>query len=153
MKKILLLHTIALTLLSCAPQNSASEPVSLEGVWDRIGTIVYEGGAPKDTVALQPLSKQVKFYSANHFIFVGNGENLDSLGVDKNIGFSGNGTYEVKNDSLFEYMKHGTDNYLKWIANGNKIFTAKISLSEDYFTQYQIDSLGNGMGEFYQKLE
>jgi hypothetical protein len=86
-------------------------------------------------------------------MFVANGEWLDSLGVDRNIGFAGNGTYEVKNDSLFEYMSFGTDNYLKWIEGGDKTYRVKISLSENHYTQYGLDSLGKGMGELYKRVE
>ena len=151
-KKIILTTLMVLAIVSCTtPQTS--ETNGLTGVWNRIGTVNYENGKPKDTVPMNAKSKQVKFYSAEHFMFISNGEWMDSLGVDQFIGFGGNGNYEFKNDSLFEYMSHGTDNYLKWIATGNKIFTAKISLSKDHFTQYGLDSLGKGQGELYERME
>lgn len=151
-KKIILTTLMVLAIVSCTtPQTS--ETNGLTGVWNRIGTVNYENGKPKDTVPMNAKSKQIKFYSAEHFMFISNGEWMDSLGVDQFIGFGGNGNYEFKNDSLFEYMSHGTDNYLKWIATGNKIFTAKISLSKDHFTQYGLDSLGKGQGELYERME
>lgn len=151
-KKIILTTLMVLAIVSCTPPQT-SETNGLTGVWNRIGTVNYENGKPKDTVPMNAKSKQVKFYSAEHFMFISNGEWMDSLGVDQFIGFGGNGNYEFKNDSLFEYMSHGTDNYLKWIATGNKIFTAKISLSKDHFTQYGLDSLGKGQGELYERME
>jgi hypothetical protein len=152
MKKIILTTLMVLAIVSCTPPQTG-EINGLTGVWNRIGTVNYENGKPKDTVPMNAKSKQVKFYSAEHFMFISNGEWMDSLGVDQFIGFGGNGSYEFKNDSLFEYMSHGTDNYLKWIATGNKIFTAKISLSKDHFTQYGLDSLGKGQGELYERME
>ena len=152
MKKIILTTLMVLAIVSCTPPQT-TETNGLTGVWNRIGTINYENGKPKDTVPMIAKSKQVKFYSAEHFMFISNGEWMDSLGVDQFIGFGGNGSYEFKNDSLSEYMSHGTDNYLKWIATGNKIFTAKISLSKDHYTQYGLDSLGKGQGELYERME
>ena len=86
-------------------------------------------------------------------MFVSNGEQMDSLGVDQFIGFAGNGKYQVKNDSLIEYMSHGTDNYLKWIQGGNNVYRVRLSLSENNYTQYWLDSLGNGRGELYKRIE
>ena len=99
------------------------------------------------------LEQKYFFYTTENFMFVANGKQLDYLGVDRNIGFAGNGTYKVENDSLFEFMSHGTDNYLKWIEAGYKIYSVKISLTENHYTQYTIDSLGKGSGELYKRLE
>ena len=153
MKKILIISVMALAILSCTSPKAASTTLSLQGVWDRMGTISFENGKAIDTFPFDGKSKQVKFFSAEHFIFVSNGERLDSLGVDQNIGFAGNGKYEVKNDSLFEYMSHGTDNYLRWIEGTDKIYKVKINLSENHYTQYWLDSLGNGRGELYERME
>jgi hypothetical protein len=132
MKKLMITTVVALAIHACAPPQTASKTLGLQGVWNRIGTINYEDGKPKDTVLFDVKSKQLKFYTTENFMFVANGEWLDSLGVDRNIGFAGNGTYEVKNDSLFEYMSFGTDNYLKWIEGGDKTYRVKISLSENH---------------------
>ena len=152
-KKIIPITVLALAIISCAPSENSSKTIGLQGVWDRIGTIYFEDGKPKDTVPFDAKSKQVKFYTTENFMFVANGKRLDSLGVDRNIGFAGNGTYKVENDSLFEFMSHGTDNYLQWIEAGNKIYSVKISLTENHYTQYTIDSLGKGSGELYKRLE
>ena len=153
MKKLMITTVVALAIHACAPPQTASKTLGLQGVWNRIGTINYEDGKPKDTVLFDVKSKQLKFYTTENFMFVANGEWLDSLGVYRNIGFAGNGTYEVKNDSLFEYMSFGTDNYLKWIEGGDKTYRVKISLSENHYTQYGLDSLGKGMGELYKRVE
>ena len=153
MKKIILIAVTALAIISCAPPEILSKTVGLTGVWDRIGTIKYEDGKPKDTLAFDTKFKQVKVYSDGYFMFVSNGEQMDSLGVDQFIGFAGNGKYEVKNDSLIEYMRHGTDNYLKWIQGGNNVYGVNLSLSESHYTQYWLDSLGKGMGEHYKRIE
>lgn len=153
MNKLIITTLLALAIHACAPPQTSSKTLGLQGVWNRIGTINYEDGKPKDTVPFDVKSKQLKFYTTENFMFVANGEWLDSLGVDRNIGFAGNGTYEVKNDSLFEYMSFGTDNYLKWIEGGDRTYRVKISLSENHYTQYGLDSLGKGMGELYKRVE
>ncbi|RPG66813.1 MAG: hypothetical protein CBC02_003475 [Flavobacteriaceae bacterium TMED42] len=153
MKKIIIITVLALAIISCATPENSSKTIGLQGVWDRIGTIYFEDGKPKDTVPFDAKSKQVKFYTTENFMFVANGKQLDYLGVDRNIGFAGNGTYKVENDSLFEFMSHGTDNYLKWIEAGNKIYSVKINLSENHYTQYTLDSLGKGSGELYKRVE
>ena len=153
MKKLTLTTVIALAIVSCTSPETSSKAIGLAGVWDRIGTVNYEDGKPKDTLAFDDKFKQVKVYSAEYFMFVSNGEQMDSLGVDQFIGFAGNGKYEVKNDSLIEYMSHGTDNYLKWIQGGNNVYRVKLSLSESHYTQYWLDSLGNGRGELYKRME
>ena len=153
MKKLILTAVIALAIISCAPPETSSKAIGLTGVWDRIGTVNYEDGKPKDTLAFDAKFKQVKVYSAGYFMFVSNGEQMDSLGVDQFIGFAGNGKYEVKNDSLIEYMSHGTDNYLKWTQGGNNVYRVKLSLSESHYSQYWLDSLGKGRGELYKRIE
>jgi hypothetical protein len=50
-------------------------------------------------------------------------------------------------------MSFGTDNYLKWIEGGDKTYRVKISLSENHYTQYGLDSLGKGIGELYKRVE
>ena len=153
MKKLTLTTVMALAIVSCTSPETSSKVIGLAGVWDRIGTVNYEDGKPKDTLALDDKFRQVKVYSAEYFMFVSNGEQMDSLGVDQFIGFAGNGKYQVKNDSLIEYMSHGTDNYLKWIQGGNNVYRVRLSLSENNYTQYWLDSLGNGRGELYKRIE
>ena len=153
MKKLTLTTVMALAIVSCTSSETSSKVIGLAGVWDRIGTVNYEDGKPKDTLALDDKFRQVKVYSAEYFMFVSNGEQMDSLGVDQFIGFAGNGKYQVKNDSLIEYMSHGTDNYLKWIQGGNNVYRVRLSLSENNYTQYWLDSLGNGRGELYKRIE
>jgi hypothetical protein len=128
MKKLMITTVVALAIHACAPPQTASKTLGLQGVWNRIGTINYEDGKPKDTVLFDVKSKQLKFYTTENFMFVANGEWLD-------------------------YMSFGTDNYLKWIEGGDKTYRVKISLSENHYTQYGLDSLGKGMGELYKRVE
>ncbi len=166
MNQIYKLLVIACITFSCS--SDVKTPLGIEGVWERTGRVIYEGGIAVDTVPPFQSSSgivregfQFKFYANNYFNWVGNTVNLDSLGNDKAYGNTIHGRYEIRNDSLFEYMERGSDNWFKkggWADNqrekrGYATYKAKIEIGSDYYQQYRIDKNGKGNGELFKRID
>ena len=134
----------------------------LEGVWERTGTLVFENKLIVDTLPLSDDRFQTKIFTKSHTIWLGNSKNLDSLGNDKN---PGGGVYSrlytVKNGVLTEFLTSGTDQMEKWFKsnfekdeNSNYTIDFKVVISENsYYQMWKLDSLGNGSGELYKRVE
>ena len=160
MKKIISLF-IVFTLASCQVKNEV-EKGPLEGVWERTGTLVFENKLVVDTLPLSDDRFQTKIFTKSHTIWLGNSKNLDSLGNDKN---PGGGVYSrlytVKNGVLTEFLTSGTDRMENWFKsniekdeNSNYPIDFKVVISENsYYQMWELDSLGNGSGELYKRVE
>ena len=160
MKKLVLLFLIV--IFSC--QTQKTDKGVLEGVWEREASIQYENGQPMDTFPFGDeinKAKMFKVYTKSHVMWLNNGKNIDSLtGEDLYPGAGAFATkYSVMNDELMEYLVLGTDNVASWfeplILEGEKgyKFTAKVDVSENHYSQGNLDSLGNGFFELWKRIE
>jgi len=162
MKKVLLILT-SILILAC--QEKAIETKGpLEGVWKRVGNIIYKDGQPMDTTKFgneQNQASMYKLYTKKHMIWLNNGINLDTVtNKDLYAGAAAFATnYSVEGDQLMEYVVFGTDNIKSWLdsqipeGEDGFRFTATINISENHFSQGTIDSLGNGIFELWSRLE
>ena len=90
-----------------------------------------------------------------------NGINLDTIeNKDLYPGAAAFATnYSLENGKLMEYLIIGTDNVQTWLNSELKegqegfSFTATINVNENYFSQGNLDSLGNGFFELWKRIE
>jgi hypothetical protein len=158
MKNLITIILLSILLISCAETKKISS--GLDGVWKKIGTIIYEDGKPIDT--LSPMfnrnSKthrdgyQYKIYSKDYVTWIRRYVKLDSSGNNISPGTGASGTYEVKNDSLYEILDQGVDRW-KEIFNEGRVFKFALNIYENNYVQYRIDDNGEGSGELYERID
>lgn len=162
MKKSLLLF-ISILVLGCQ-ETSIEKKGPIEGVWEREGNIRYENGQPIDTSKFgneKNQARMFKMYTKKHMMWMNNGINLDTIeNKDLYPGAAAFATnYSVENGKLMEYLIIGTDNVQNWLNSELKegqegfSFTASINVDENYFSQGNLDSLGNGFFELWKRIE
>tara|TARA_B100001564_G_scaffold34828_1_gene25395 strand:+ start:361 stop:1275 length:915 start_codon:yes stop_codon:yes gene_type:complete len=158
MKNLLTIISFSIFLFSCAEKETVSN--GLEGVWKKIGTTIYKDGKPSDT--LSPMydrtnkndreGYQYKIYSKKNVTWLRRVTNLDSAGNNMSYGTGASGTYEVKNDTLFEILKQGVDRWRE-IYNEGRVFKFALNTNQNNFEQFRIDEQGNGFGELYERID
>ena len=150
-----------LLLTSCAKQK---EVTKLEGIWKRIGDVIYEKGVPSDTIFYEEgkLPKKgsyeegyhFKTFSKKHFIWFRNFIELDSIGDDSGPEMFIQGKYEVKNDTLFEYFESWHDSGEKFVKSRKSLeFKIPVYVDGNRFVQYMIKDDGSGKGELWEKYD
>ena len=158
MKNLLTIISVSIFLFSCSEKETVS--TGLEGVWKKIGTTIYKDGKPSDT--LSPMydrtnkkdreGYQYKIYSKEHISWIRRINNLDSAGNNLSYGTGASGTYEVRNDSLFEILKLGVDRWKEIFTEG-RVFKFALNINQNNFEQFRIDDQGNGFGELYERID
>jgi hypothetical protein len=166
LKKLIILSLIL--FISCG-ENQKKEDTSdnitplIDGFWERKGTVQFVDGKPVDTLFYgidEEGMKNIKAYSNDNVFWINNFS-------DKNNpwpgGMGGYGKFEINNDTLTEYMSHGSGTfgaqmrYLKDSLNTDSVkFPFAYILSENTYIQ-----LGGAVpdgdqnisyGEYYEKL-
>ena len=158
MKNLITIFSFSFLLFSCVETKKMSS--GLDGVWKKIGTVIYEGGKPIDT--LSPMFNrsnktdrdgyQYKIYSKEHVTWLRRVTNIDSNVNNTSYGSGASGTYKVINDSLYELLDQGLDRY-KEMLDGGRVFKFALNIYENNFLQYRIDNDGNGSGELYERVD
>ena len=112
MNNKIFLILISLMILSCGDKqkSTTSEGPSIEGFWNRIGTIQYVNGVPVDTAYIKesefPNYKQIKVFKDGSMIWINNAK--DTLLPWKG-GSGGYGKFVINSkDSITEDISHGT---------------------------------------------
>ncbi|MBH45455.1 MAG: hypothetical protein CMC93_02425 [Flavobacteriaceae bacterium] len=167
MKYILIIISIFI-ITSCSEKKE--DLPKLEGVWQRIGTIVFENGVAVDTLYYPVDSikfkngnvipgKRFKVIADGHSIWFDSRLKKDSLGsfsiVDDMFGKT---DISFTKDSIFESFKfwHDNGNKRNWVRNlkeGEIHFKAKFILRDDKYVQYRLRKDGSTRAEFYGRVD
>mgnify|MGYP001330547673 CR=1 FL=1 len=154
MRFITIIFLIAL-VFSCTEQKEILPKI--EGVWKRSGTLVFENGKIKDTLApfynfkteSTLVGYQYKVFSSKYFGWIRRiGKDTNEL--KKNIGLAASGNYVVRNDSLIETIDILPD---RLSDRKGRTFEFKIEFFENSYMQYAIDEDGSGRGELYKRID
>ena len=169
-KYILVVFTVSL-IISCSSPEDAKK-FNYEGVWKRIGTVIYENGIATDTLifpegkvrnkGIYTPGSRYKIYGSGHSIWffsrkiVDNDKNI----LDENYDMFGKTSYKIENDSLFETFNFWHDNANRMmerstISDDGYHYKAKLlTIGEDKYIQYRLRRDGSTtFGELYQRID
>ena len=159
MKALLYLLISGFLLLSCT-SNSKETPESmlpdetelktaapnLEGAWELVGFYNYKDNVVTDSFSTSEGYRQVKMYT--------NSKVMWSKDVPKDsTEWFGYGTYALEDNTLTEVLDYGSEMMGK-IIEEKKEFIYEINLTQDTFSQIEIDEDGNRIySENYKRIE
>jgi hypothetical protein len=159
--KYIILIFLSITLISCENEQNNSSPIS--GVWNRIGNVKFIDGKPVDTIFFgdgkigKNKGRMIKSYSNENFVWFRYNDKLDSLGINVGQETAVQGKYEVKNDTLFEYILNVDDKtkvrWADWMNRINSTYTAKIIYGGDQYIQFNLSNDGTGNGELWSRAD
>jgi len=156
MKNLLLIICIAL-IFSCKDNSNAdtvnknapeidSEISTLKGAWKLVNFLNYGEDGVVDTILSSNTNKQIKMYSHTKVMW-------SRTRVSDSIDWFAYGDYTVKNGVLTEILDYGSKSMNEVIKERTE-FVFDVNISENEFSQTEIDSLGNPIyGETYIRLE
>jgi hypothetical protein len=156
---------ISLMMFSCGDNQksqSSSEAPSIEGFWNRLGTIKYVNNIAVDTSLIEdsknPWFKQVKVYRDGSMIWLNNSR--DTLTPRKG-GSGGYAKFTVhSSDSITEKTSHGTGywgtaikDYKDSLNVSSWTFGLRTDINENYYTQRWGDSeINNERAEYWVRM-
>ena len=162
MKKIILLLFVTV-FISCGESTDKEKDVtkknSIEGFWNRIGTIRLVNGVPVDTLYIKnsdtPDYKQIKVFKDGNMIWLNNFK--DSLSPWKG-GAGGYGKFSVfSKDSLTEFISHGTGGWGAWVKRYKDSlnvptwnFGLKTNISDNNYSQ--INGPESKFAEYWERM-
>jgi hypothetical protein len=167
--KKLIIFSIIL-FISCG-ENSKKDTVKvpknkgIEGFWKRTGMIQIVNGQPVDTLFyadgdLDPPGKdfiQMKAFLGGNIFWIMNNHNPDSPWKGSMGGY---GKYKIDNDSITEFMSHGTGDmamYLKQLKDESNTLSIPFKFGytltdENYIQIQEPNEEGIAMAEYYEKM-
>ena len=161
MIKYITLFSIAISFLSCSDVQNNSSPLS--GVWTRIGDVKFVDGKPTDTTFYGDgkirgaKGRMIKSYSDENFVWFRYNDKFDSLGVNVGSETAVQGRYQVKNDSLIEYIENVDDKtkvrWADWMNRINSTYTARVIYGDNKYIQFNLRKDGTGNGELWSKTD
>lgn len=164
MNNKIFLILISFLILSCGDkQNSkTSEGPSIEGFWNRLGTVQYVNNIPVDTTFIKDSDfswyKQIKVYKDGNMLWLNNSR--DTLTPWKG-GSGGYAKFTVHSaDSITEKTTNGTGTWGTTIKNykdslnvSSWIFGLQTDISENYYTQKWGDETVSEYAEFWGRMD
>ncbi|WP_033956363.1 hypothetical protein [Psychroserpens jangbogonensis] len=159
MKALIYMFCIALVLVSCKTETTTEEVKndvnniievetidSLEGTWELIGFYNYNNNKIKDSFNTSEGYRQVKMYTSSKVMWSKN------VPTDSTEWF-GYGSYSLSDNTLTEVLDYGSEMMSK-IIQEKKEFIYEIDLTENTFSQIEIDEEGNRIySENYKRIE
>ena len=159
MKTLIYTFCIALVLFSCKTEttteeikNNVESPIlvetiqSLEGTWELIGFYNYNNNVIKDSFNTSEGYRQVKMYTSSKVMW------SKHVPTDSTEWF-GYGSYNLNDNTLTEVLDYGSEMMSK-IIQEKKEFIYEIDLTENTFSQIEIDEDGNRIySENYKRIE
>jgi hypothetical protein len=115
-------------------EQEATQEYTLEGVWE-IDSYVNYGGEPFDTIKPSSKLKQRKMFSKSKVMW-------SKLRAWDSLDWFGVGDYTFKDGILTEVLDYGSKPVNEQLKNNNK-WVFKIKVTEDKYSQFIVDSLGN----------
>lgn len=156
MKTLLYSLCISLVLLSCKTETSNSDldetntntkaSQTLEGTWELVGFYNYDDNKIRDSFNTSEGYRQVKMYTSSKVMWSKN------VPTDSTEWF-GYGSYDLNDNNLTEVLDYGSE-MMRKIIEEKKEFVYEIDLTENTFSQIEIDEDGNRIySENYIRIE
>lgn len=150
---------LSFSLLSCKTETANNELTSnkeditpnpknskLVGAWELVGYYNYNDNIVKDSFSTSQGYRQVKMYTTSKVMW---SKHVPSDSTE----WFGYGTYNVDDNTLTEVLDYGSEMMSK-IIQEKKEFIYEIDVSENTFSQIEIDDDGNRIySENYKRIE
>lgn len=137
---------VVLVLFGARPEINTSAQLSLEGTWEQINQFTYDGEKVVDTIDATEGYRQIKMFY--------NGKVMWTRFVPKDsVEWFGYGTYQTTDSSLVETLEYGSASMMR-IIDTTRVFSFRLILNEDTYSQIQMDADGNPLlQENYKRLD
>lgn len=157
MKSLLYLFCFVLFLFSCKTETTTDDlkstsrietnsNQSLVGTWELVGYYNYNDNVIKDSFNTSEGYRQVKMYTSSKVMW------SKHVPTDSTEWF-GYGSYILDDNTLTEVLDYGSEMMSK-IIQEKKEFVYEINLTENTFSQIEIDDDGNRIySENYKRIE
>lgn len=156
MKTLMYSLCISLVLLSCRTETSKKDidktntttetKQTLQGTWELVGFYNYDDNKIKDSFNTSEGYRQVKMYTSSKVMWSKN------VPTDSTEWF-GYGSYDLNDNNLTEVLDYGSE-MMRKIIEEKKEFIYEINLTENTFSQIEIDEDGNRIySENYIRIE
>ena len=157
MKILISTLCLSLILLSCKTETKETnstevqaiqsvDTTNLIGAWELVGFYNYDNNKIKDSFNTSEGYRQVKMYTASKVMW------SKHVPTDSTEWF-GYGSYTLDDNTLTEVLDYGSEMMSK-IIQEKKEFIYEVNLSENRFSQIEIDEDGNRIySENYKRIE
>ncbi|MEL4308882.1 hypothetical protein [Joostella sp. CR20] len=136
---------LALLLLSSAPKEKVQKN-SLHGVWELTHRFSYSNNAIIDTIHNTDGYRQIKMYQENKVMWT-------RFVPKDSVEWFGYGSYQNTDDKLIERLEYGSESMMK-IIDTMRVFTFKLEVDGDTFSQITVDDEGNSLfSENYKRIK
>jgi len=126
--------------------DSLSDDLTLEGVWELVSFYNYGNDSKIDTIMSSKSYRQIKMYSKTKVMW---SRFVESDSTD----WFGYGTYTNTNTSLSEALDYGSKS-MNPVISERESFNFDLILEKDKFTQIEMDEDGNPLiAENYIRIE
>ncbi|MCX2679187.1 hypothetical protein OOZ15_04470 [Galbibacter sp. EGI 63066] len=140
-----LVVVFALVFLSGSPREYSYDK-SLEGTWELINRYTYDENTVTDTIHNTNGYRQIKMYSKNKVMWT-------RFVPKDSVEWFGYGSYYTTKNSLVETLEYGSASMMK-IIDTMRVFSFKLVIEKDYFSQITVDDEGNSIfSENYKRIE
>lgn len=126
--------------------DALTKELTMKGAWKLTSYYNYQDNKVSDTINASDTNKQIKMYTDSKVMW---SRFRDSDTLD----WFGYGNYSIGDGSLTEILDYGSKSMNEAIKE-QRVFTFKLILNEDTFSQIQIDEEGNAIyAENYMRIE
>ncbi|THD67509.1 hypothetical protein E7Z59_07555 [Robertkochia marina] len=137
---------VVMVLFAAKPGNNEDIQLSLEGTWEQVDQYTYDGEKVVDTIEASEGYRQIKMFY--------DGKVMWSRFVPKDsVEWFAYGSYVITDSSLTETLEYGSASMMR-VIDTFRVFSFKLILDEDTYSQIQLDADGNPLlQENYKRLQ
>ncbi|WP_224484381.1 hypothetical protein [Robertkochia aurantiaca] len=118
---------------------------TIEGIWELVDQYTYDGENVVDTIETSEGYRQIKMYTDGKVMWT-------RFVPQDSVEWFGYGSYIVTDSSLIETLEYGSASMMQ-IIDTMRVFTFKLDLKDDYYSQITLDSDGDPIfSENYKRI-
>ena len=137
---------MVMILFAARPLSEQPNQMGLQGTWEQIDQYLYDGEKVVDTIEAAEGYRQIKMFY--------HGKVMWTRFVPKDsVEWFAYGNYETTDTSLVETLEYGSASMMR-IIDTTRVFSFKLILNEDTYSQIQLDGDGNPLlQENYKRID